>query len=181
MLLLMIYLPTKKSLLLTIFFVFFTMLILAQPYQDFSIFGINKLPAHAHWIPFQNEKAALTFDKSKSENILSLNGEWDFQLEIIRNKSREIPPYPDGLPKEQPSSIQVPSNWQIKGRGKLYYTNIKTPFDGSNPPFTEKYKNEWGNYSRQFKVPKNWQNQPVFIHFEGVQSAFYFVYDFYNW
>ncbi len=162
-----------KTLVIYICLIFCVKVISAQPFQDFAIFGINKLPAHAHFIPFQNEKAALTFDKMKSEYFQSLNGKWDFQLEIVRNKSREIPPYPDGLAEEQPGEIEVPSNWQIQGIGQLYYTNIKAPFDGSNPPFTEKYKNEWGIYSRQFEIPKNWKNQPIFIHFEGVQSAFY--------
>lgn len=168
----MIYQSTKESLLLTIFFVLFAMPIVAQPYQDFSVFGINKLPAHAHWIPFQNEKAALTFDKSKSENILNLNGEWrgnilDFELNIFNKKL--------GGGVDIPSNFEIFSHYREKPHGLslMHYTNIKSPFDGSNPPFIQEDENLFYSYARQFEIPKSWQNQPVFIHFEGVQSAFY--------
>lgn len=159
--------PTIKLSLLTIFCLLSAIPLSAQPYQDFSIFGINKLPAHAHFIPFQNEQAALTFDKSKSENILSLNGEWSgFFYNAVSDEN-------DATLKQSAGQI-IPANWQIEGFvGQMHYTNIKAPFNGSKPPFVPNVGNETLIYSRQFKIPKNWKSQPVFIHFEGVQSAFY--------
>lgn len=159
--------PIIKLTLTTIFFVLFAIQMVAQPYQDFSVFGIHKLPAHAHWIPFQNEKAALTFDKSKSEHILSLNGEWSgLFFNAIENIN-------DATLRQSAGQI-VPANWQIEGFvGQMHYTNIKAPFNASNPPFVPNKGNESIIYTRQFEIPQNWQNQPVFIHFEGVQSAFY--------
>jgi hypothetical protein len=151
---------------MTVFIILLTFCvnISAQPYQGFAIFGINKLPAHAHFIPFQNEKTALTFDKSKSEYFKSLNGEWAIDFTAKNGSNKEF-------------GINIPSNTEMNNNFSdnsfLHYTNIKAPFDGSNPPFITSDKNHTAMYSRQFETPKNWKNQPVFIHFEGVQSAFY--------
>jgi hypothetical protein len=151
---------------MTVFIILLTFCvnISAQPYQDFAIFGINKLPAHAHFIPFQNEKTALTFDKSKSEYFKSLNGEWAIDFTAKNGSNKEF-------------GINIPSNTEMNNNFSdnsfLHYTNIKAPFNGSNPPFITSDKNHTAMYSRQFETPKNWKNQPVFIHFEGVQSAFY--------
>jgi hypothetical protein len=149
---------------MTVFIILLTFCvnISAQPYQDFAIFGINKLPAHAHFIPFQNEKTALTFEKSKSEYFVNLNGKWQVNFKA------------NGLSYQD---IGIPSNTEMNngfvGNTFLHYTNIKTPFDGSNPPFITSDKNHTAIYSRQFEISKTWKSQPVFIHFEGVQSAFY--------
>jgi beta-galactosidase/beta-glucuronidase len=151
-----------KVLALCLFLTLFVNNLHAQPYQDFAIFKINKLPAHAHFIPFQNEKAALTFEKSKSEYFVNLNGKWQVNFKA------------NGLSYQD---IGIPSNTEMNngfgGNTFLHYTNIKAPFDGSNPPFIKSDKNHTSTFTRQFEIPKNWKNQPVFIHFEGVQSAFY--------
>ncbi|NBC83565.1 MAG: DUF4981 domain-containing protein [Bacteroidetes bacterium] len=67
--------------------------------------------------------------------------------------------------------IEVPSNWQPEGYGTPIYTNIKYPFT-ANPPLIGK-DNPVGSYRKKITVPKNWEGKEIFIHFEGVQSAFY--------
>ena len=52
-----------------------------------------------------------------------------------------------------------------------------------DPPFVEKTpkesyttfaeRNPTGSYRRAFTLPSDWSNKQVFVHFEGVQSAFY--------
>ena len=133
---------------MTVFIIFLTFCVNlhAQPYQDFATFEINKLSAHAHFIPFQNEKAALTFDKSQSEYFKSLNGEWAMDFTAKNGSNKEF-------------GINIPSNTEMNNNFSdnsfLHYTNIKAPFDGSNPPFIISDKNHTAIYSRQFEIPKN--------------------------
>ena len=71
--------------------------------------------------------------------------------------------------------LPVPSNWQMHGYGRPVYTNILYPFP-QNPreaPVVPREKNEVGSYRRTFVVPAGWQGKQVFLHFEGVDSAFY--------
>ena len=68
----------------------------------------------------------------------------------------------------------------MKGYGTPLYTNITYPFL-NNPPFIqaqrgytmEKEPNPVGSYRRDFDLPADWDDKRVFIHFDGVYSAFY--------
>ena len=137
-------------------------------WQNPRIIGINKEPAHATLIPFNNEQEALTFSHSRCSNFMLLNGKWDFKFKESPLKvDKEF--YNNNSDWEQ---IEVPSNWQLKGYGTPIYTNIKHPFP-ANPPYVPKHKNETGLYRKEFTLPSHWNNREIFIHFEGVQSAFY--------
>ena len=136
-------------------------------WQNPQIFGINKEPDHATLIPFSNEQDALTIDRSKSKNFILLNGEWDFQF-----KESPLQVNKDFYNTKSWKKIEVPSNWQLKGYGKPIYTNIKHPFP-TNPPYVPEDKNETGLYRKEFFLPTEWNNKEIFIHFDGVQSAFY--------
>ena len=82
-------------------------------WQNPRVIGINKEPGHGTLIPFSNEQDALTFDRSKSENFILLNGEWDFQFkESPLQVKQEF--YNDN---EGWELIEVPGNWQLKGYG----------------------------------------------------------------
>ena len=137
-------------------------------WQNPRIIGINKELGHATLIPFNNEQDALTFKRNKSNNFILLNGQWDFQF-----KDSPLQVEPEFYnQKDGWHQIEVPSNWQLKGYGTPIYTNIKHPFP-ANPPYVPKKNNETGLYRREFSLPNNWNEQEVFIHFDGVQSAFY--------
>ena len=41
---------------------------------------INRLPARSHLFPYKSPEEARSYDPAKSDWVLSLNGEWDFQL-----------------------------------------------------------------------------------------------------
>ncbi|MDQ0974743.1 hypothetical protein QFZ31_004621 [Neobacillus niacini] len=41
------------------------------------------------------------------------------------------------------------------------------------PPFAPTKYNPVGQYRTSFTIPKGWEGQPVYFHFEGVESAFY--------
>ena len=137
-------------------------------WQNPRIIEINKELGHATLIPFKNERDALTFDRNRSGKFILLNGQWDFQFKETPLKvDREFYNQKDGW-----SKIEVPSNWQLKGYGTPIYTNIKHPFP-ANPPHVPQNNNETGLYRREFILPTDWNNKEIFIHFDGVQSAFY--------
>ena len=48
------------------------------PWQDHTVFGINKLAPHATAFPYQSQAAALIDNKQNSTNFLLLNGDWQF-------------------------------------------------------------------------------------------------------
>lgn len=138
---------------------------------DETIFAQNTEPPHATFIPYPGESTSLSFDKNQSPFYQSLNGQWAFKFY----------PNPSSVEENffQPSfdvsgwdSIPVPSNWQLKGYGQPIYTNIKHPFK-ANPPLVPTDANETGAYKTTFELPSSWKDREIFLHFAGVQSAFY--------
>ena len=133
--------------------------------------AIRKEPSKSDFIPFQTKEAALSYDKNQSDFFIDLNGTWKF---LWVKCPADIPKgfYRKRYKDRQWDSLEVPSNWQIKGFGKPIYTNIKHPFP-AHPPYIPADNNPVGLYRRYFTVPASWENKQVFIHFDGVQSAFY--------
>jgi len=75
-------------------------------------------------------------------------------------------------------TIEVPSNVEMLGHGEPIYFNVHYPFDptlGSDFEFPEipSEGNGVSSYRRTFEVPAGWTGKHVFIHFDGVDSAFY--------
>ena len=68
--------------------------------------------------------------------------------------------------------IRVPANWQEFGYGRPIYTNIRYPFPPDPPHIPHDY-NPVGSYRRVFEIPASWDGREVFLHFDGVKSAFY--------
>lgn len=68
--------------------------------------------------------------------------------------------------------IPVPSNWQMHGYGIPIYTNVRYPFPADPPHIPHDY-NPVGSYRTEFEAPPDWEGREVFIHFDGVESAFY--------
>ncbi len=142
----------------------------SDDWQNHKVIDRNKEPGHATIYPFSNKTNALTFDREKSKYIQMLNGKWRF-----RWFAKHTLAIPDFFTTEHNDSqwdeIQVPSNWQLKGSGIPIYTNIKDPFT-ANPPYIDR-DNPVGLYRKSFRIPETWNGRQVFLHFDGVQSAFY--------
>ena len=65
---------------------------------------------------------------------------------------------------------------QFKDYGNPQYVNTMYPWDGHNeirPPEIPTDYNPVGSYVKIFNVPDNMENKPVYISFQGVESAFY--------
>ena len=108
---------------LLLFFLFWHTVSSAQvqnsDWENPEVFDINKLAPRAHFIPYQDESTALSFDAAQSEFFFSLNGEWDF---AFFNNPDSVPDTIFGLdyPLAQFDKIPVPSNWQLQGYGMPY-------------------------------------------------------------
>ena len=81
-----------------IFFTFLCLLcfkggfVFAQLQNDWEnplVNGINRLPAHSTMYSFDNADHAKSYDRSKSNRILFLNGEWDFNFSPVPEQSPE--------------------------------------------------------------------------------------------
>lgn len=161
-----------RNQLLTGFFLLFAFTVFAQnEWENPQVNQVNCEPAHATFVPYQTETDALKFDKSVSANYQSLNGTWKFNwVDNVKSKPDgfESPAFDDSGWKE----IIVPSNVETKGYGFPHYTNITYPFPAT-PPFITQHYNPVSSYRTTFTVHNRNKGEQVFIHFAGVQSAFY--------
>lgn len=141
-----------------------------------EIFELNRMKAHATLMPFDSVEEALRNDRPASRSCKSLNGSWKFAF--AEEPTKRIQHfYEDSFDHTDWNEIQVPGHWQLQGYDYPQYTNVVYPWATSEPelepPFAPTLYNPVGSYARTFTVPDEWQGQPVFISFQGVESAFY--------
>lgn len=139
-------------------------------WQNPRIVERNRESGHALLIPFSDETTALNRDREASPWFSSLNGDWRFTLV---SSPDAVPDgfYEPSFPDEGWDVIPVPSNWQMLGYDRPIYTNVQYPW-APNPPYVPE-DNPTGLYRRTFTIPASWSDREIFIHFGGVDSAFY--------
>lgn len=164
-----------RSRLLPTFFIAATLLASERPeWDDPAVIQVNTTAPRATFLPFPDRASALAGidDPKRSPRYLTLSGEWAFQW--------------SASPAERPAEffrpdvsdagwdrITVPSNWQMEGFGMPIYTNIKYPFPTDELRAPHRW-NPVGSYRRSVTLTDEWTTgEPVFLHFEGVESAFY--------
>jgi len=131
----------------------------------------NREPSHASLIPFPDAEAALNAPDA-SPWRLPLGGDWKFNCVM----KPEEAPTDFHLPETDLTgwdTIEVPGNWQMQGYDQTFYMNIANMCEPAEPPFTNHEYNPVGSYRRTFTLPETWKGMQVFLHFAGVQSAFY--------
>jgi len=160
-----------------------------QPdWENPDVISKNKESGHCTLMPYQDIESALVGTREASRFHKSLNGKWKFHWS----------PRPNNRPKEfyKPDydvsawdQIPVTSSWQVQGYGIPIYTNVMYPFmpfekytifddryveeQRPLPPYIPHDNNPVGSYRTEFTIPQDWQGREVFIHFDGVKSAFY--------
>lgn len=140
-----------------------------------EITHLNRMDAHAVLMPFDTLHEALNADRSASRYYKTLNGMWKFQFSK-NPESRCENFYEKDFDCSAWDEIKVPSNWQLQGYDYPQYTNVIYPWVESEeltPPFAPTRYNPVGSYIRTFTVPREWNGQPVYLSFQGVESAFY--------
>jgi beta-galactosidase len=145
----------------------------SQPaeWENPKINQINKEPARATFMVFDNEKAVIADDYSKSPWFQSLNGTWKFNW-VAQPEKRPVDFYKESFDVSGWKDIPVPSDWQMQGYDYAHYVNIRYPFP-MNQPYIDHSYNPVGSYKRTFTVPSNWKEMDVFLYFGGVNSAMY--------
>ncbi len=162
--------------------------VIRGPYdwENEKIIGRNKLPGHVTMVPYP-DVASLKADREyfekpwetpKSADYLSLNGNWKFNW-VKEPSLRPVDFYKEDYNVDNWAEIPVPSCWEQYGYGTPIYSNVIYPFNGKPsriipvPGYTsEKEPNPTGSYRREFTLPEGWTGKEVFLHFDGVYSAF---------
>lgn len=140
-----------------------------------EIFELNRMEPHASFTPYDTVDEALAGKRWQSRRIMSLNGTWRFAF-APNPDSRIKDFYKMDYDTSGWDEITVPGNWQLQGYDYPQYTNTQYPWiykDEIEPPYAPTNYNPVGSYVRTFRIPESWGDDPVFISFQGVESAFY--------
>ncbi len=150
-------------------------------WENEQVIAINRELARATFVPFATTSQALAGSEANSPHVLSLNGDWKFNW-VSQPEQRPTDFFHTDFDDSAWASITVPGNWERHGYGTPIYISAGYPFR-IDPPrvtsqptaehttFTE--RNPVGSYRRSFDLPAAWDGRRVFIHFGGVQGAYY--------
>ncbi len=143
-------------------------------WENPEVFARNREPAHCTLMPYPDAGSAKEGTREASPFHLSLNGKWRFHW-AEKPAERPLDFYKPGYDVSGWDEIPVPSNWQLEGYGIPIYTNSKYPFSpvDPDPPHIPHDHNPVGSYRTEFSIPSEWTSRQVFLHFDGVKSAFY--------
>ncbi len=143
-------------------------------WDNTAILQVGTEKPHASMMVYPTAEQAKTGDRTKSPWFQSLNGTWKFQGST-RPSDRPLDFYRTDYSDSAWRSIPVPSSWQLHGFDIPVYTNSIYPWpqDATKPPVIPHEWNPVGSYRRLFQVPPAWRGRQVYLHFAGVDSAFY--------
>lgn len=140
--------------------------------SDPTVYAVGRLPAYSDHRYYVSEAEALSGTMSMR---LSLNGRWKFHY-AVNPRSRPVNFYERDFDCRSWDEIQVPGHIQTQGYGQMQYVNTMYPWDGHEnlrPPEVSDSYNPVGSYVRTFDLPDQWRDCPVYISFQGVETAFY--------
>lgn len=138
-------------------------------WENIEIDSINRLDARANFLSFANKNNAIIGENKYTHTFKNLNGTWKFLF-------LDAPEYsPEGFYKsdfdlQEFDDIKVPSNWQLKGYGKMHYSDLWYNFP-INPPYVPT-ENPTGIYKRKFNIDDSFNDKKVILKFCGVDCAF---------
>ncbi|MDE5671330.1 MAG: DUF4981 domain-containing protein [Eubacterium sp.] len=140
-----------------------------------EIVGVNKLPYHSTFMPYDNFKEAEACNRYESSRCKLLNGKWRFKL--YKNYAYKPTDFAQThYDSHNWDSIQVPGSWTMQGYDQNQYCNVRYPWEGSEdicPPNAPTKHNPVGCYLKKIQINKALLEKRVVICFEGVESAFY--------
>ena len=153
-------------------------------WENEAIFEQNKEAGHAEFIPYPSvadlKADAEVYAKpwltpTNDGSYLSLNGTWKFLFVSEPSQRPRADFFGDNVDPSDWDDIKVPGCWELAGYDKPMYINVDYPFN-DNPPFIQcKVQgigaNPVGSYRRNFNLPAGWEDQRVFLHFDGIYSA----------
>ena len=150
-------------------------------WENEQILHINTESPRSTFIPYADAATALAGRPEASPYYLSLNGDWKFHWSP-RPELRPTNFFATSFDDSAWKTIPVPSNWEMQGYGVPIYLGSGYPFKMDPPRVTDEPPTNWtafvqrdpvGSYRRTFTLPDAWTQRRLFIHFDGVDSAFY--------
>ena len=142
-----------------------------EDWENPAVFGINKLPPRASFVPFLNMEDVLKNDPKKAPFLTSLNGDWKFHLST-KPAERPVSFFESDYDDSSWNTIPVPSNWEVLGYDVPIYTNVKYPHE-KTPPKIQDHYNPVGSYRTTFEIDQLSTNKEMILHFGAVSSAMY--------
>jgi beta-galactosidase len=143
-------------------------------WDDVSVLHVGTQKPHATMMVYPSAELAKTGDRAQSPWFQLLNGNWKFHGSS-RPADRPLEFFRPGFDDSGWGTIPVPSSWQMHGFDIPIYTNIIYPWpqSPSKPPAVPYEFNPVGSYRTRFTIPPAWKGRAVYLHFDGVDSAFY--------
>jgi len=138
-------------------------------WEDIHLSHNNRKSASASFWRYSSKEQALEMNKEDSIGYQSLDGEWEF----LYLEAPELSPsgfYHIDHDSSNWDCIEVPSCWQMKGYGKMSYTDLYYQFP-INPPYVPT-ENPTGIYRRSFHLDERVPGRRSILKFNGVDSAF---------
>ncbi|MBF4805861.1 MAG: beta-galactosidase subunit alpha, partial [Pseudoleptotrichia goodfellowii] len=138
--------------------------------ENLNILGVNRIKPRSTFFGYDSLEKAESYNRIFSKGFKLLNGNW----KCLYSE------YPDNFPDNfftpefddtDWDTIYVPSNWQMEGYDKPWYTNVQYPFP-INPPHVPSL-NPSMVYRRKFYMSALDLKNVQYLKFEGVDSAFH--------
>ena len=140
----------------------------ANEWENPQVFEQNKEKPRASFMLYEQAADVAADDYTRSPYYQSLNGTWKFHC-APRPAERPTDFAQAGFSDASWPTIEVPSNWEMKGFGTPIYTNIVYPFP-KNAPYIDGRDNPVGTYWRPFEVPLGWAGRQVLLHFGSISG-----------
>ena len=152
-------------------------------HEDLSKLHVNTEPSGNYFIPFGMSQNCFN-NRATSERFELLNGLWKFTFyesffdlpdnfsSLLKNVEvgNAAGVYDNMLSyRGTEGTIEVPSNWQMHGYGRMQYVNLNYPIP-FNPPYVPD-DNPVGVYERKYVYTSDGMER--LIYFEGVDSCIY--------
>ena len=144
-------------------------------WHDLQVNTLNRMPMHTNFFPFKNYEEAKMGDPKRSENYLSLHGDWKFNW-VENADQRPTRFYETDFNDTAWGNMPVPGNWELHGYGDPVYLNVGFAWRGhfkNNPPQVPVKDNHVGSYRRTITLPAAWKGKQVIAHFGSVTSNIY--------
>ncbi len=144
-------------------------------WQDPEVNCVNRAAMHTAYFSYNSAEEAATYDKSLSENYMTLNGAWRFNW-VRHAEDRPMDFFTTTFNDRGWDTMQVPAMWELNGYGDPIYVNTGYPWRHqfeSDPPRFPTENNHVGSYRKMITIPKGWSGEDVFAHFGSVTSNIY--------
>ncbi|WP_298319416.1 glycoside hydrolase family 2 TIM barrel-domain containing protein [uncultured Aquimarina sp.] len=140
-------------------------------WENPNVNQINRLPATATFYSYENSALAKSNKREQSKFYKSLNGDWKFNW-VAKPADASMDFQDNNFDASKWKTIDVPSNWEMRGYGIPIYTNSVYPFFSDFPNINH-HDNPVGHYIKTVNIDDSWKRKDVILHFGGVSSAFY--------